>query len=183
MGSRPWPSWATPTVVRPVLLSPVRPSPCVSLPVHLSIPPDPSPEPRPPPGKTTLIRALTGDTAAQPRDQLFTTLDVTAHAGWLPSRLPVLYVDTVGFLSQLPHGLIQAFNATLDDVAHAVSGCGARMWGTPARPQTQGEPRGPGRARNPGASAEPSVPSVAQSGLLGRTRPPCPFPGHEWPWL
>ncbi|KAM6143989.1 putative GTP-binding protein 6 [Erethizon dorsatum] len=69
--------------------------------------------------KTTLIRALTGDAAAQPRDQLFATLDVTAHVGWLPSCLPVLYVDTIGFLSQLPHGLIQAFSATLDNVAHS----------------------------------------------------------------
>ncbi|XP_060227596.1 putative GTP-binding protein 6 isoform X3 [Meriones unguiculatus] len=70
-------------------------------------------------GKTTLIKALTGDAALQPRDQLFATLDVTAHAGWLPSRVPVLYVDTVGFLSRLPHGLIQAFSATLGDVAHS----------------------------------------------------------------
>ncbi|KAB0394774.1 hypothetical protein E2I00_016610, partial [Balaenoptera physalus] len=38
-------------------------------------------------GKTTLIKALTGDAAIQPRDRLFATLDVTAHAGWLPSRL------------------------------------------------------------------------------------------------
>ncbi|XP_055457462.1 putative GTP-binding protein 6 isoform X1 [Psammomys obesus] len=70
-------------------------------------------------GKTTLIKALTGDAALQPRDQLFATLDVTAHAGWLPSRVPVLYMDTVGFLSRLPHGLMQAFSATLGDVAHS----------------------------------------------------------------
>lgn len=76
--------------------------------------------PVPTAGKTTLIKALTGDTALQPRDQLFATLDVTAHAGWLPSRVPVLYMDTVGFLSRLPHGLIQAFSATLGDVAHSV---------------------------------------------------------------
>ncbi|XP_075395168.1 putative GTP-binding protein 6 [Tenrec ecaudatus] len=70
-------------------------------------------------GKTTLIRALTGDTAAQPRDQLFATLDVTAHAGALPSRLTVLYMDTIGFLSQLPHELVASFTATLEDVACA----------------------------------------------------------------
>lgn len=70
-------------------------------------------------GKTTLIRALTGDAAAQPRDQLFSTLDVTAHAGLLPSRITVLYVDTIGFLSQLPHGLIRSFSAMLEDVAHS----------------------------------------------------------------
>ncbi|XP_054441017.1 putative GTP-binding protein 6 [Pteronotus mesoamericanus] len=70
-------------------------------------------------GKTTLIKALTGDAAAQPRDQLFATLDVTAHAGSLPSRMAVLYMDTIGFLSQLPHSLIESFSATLEDVAHS----------------------------------------------------------------
>lgn len=70
-------------------------------------------------GKTMLIKALTGDAAIRPRDQLFATLDVTAHAGALPSRMTVLYVDTIGFLSQLPHGLIESFSATLEDVAHS----------------------------------------------------------------
>nr|XP_042097503.1 putative GTP-binding protein 6 isoform X3 [Ovis aries] len=70
-------------------------------------------------GKTTLIKALTGDTAIQPRDQLFATLDVTAHAGRLPSALTVLYMDTIGFLSQLPHSLVESFSATLQDVAHS----------------------------------------------------------------
>eukprot|EP00071_Canis_lupus_P015885 XP_005641106.1 putative GTP-binding protein 6 isoform X2 [Canis lupus familiaris] len=70
-------------------------------------------------GKTTLIKALTGDDAVQPRDQLFATLDITAHAGWLPSRVAVIYMDTIGFLSQLPHSLIESFSATLEDVAHS----------------------------------------------------------------
>ncbi|XP_060625828.2 putative GTP-binding protein 6 [Anolis sagrei] len=68
-------------------------------------------------GKTTLIKALTGDAGLQPQDQLFATLDITAHAGFLPSRLTVLYVDTIGFLSQLPHDLVESFSATLEDVA------------------------------------------------------------------
>lgn len=72
-------------------------------------------------GKTTLIKALTGDDTVQPRDQLFATLDVTAHAGWLPSCMAVIYMDTIGFLSQLPHSLIESFSATLEDVAHSVS--------------------------------------------------------------
>eukprot|EP00058_Branchiostoma_floridae_P008225 XP_002593713.1 hypothetical protein BRAFLDRAFT_64000 [Branchiostoma floridae] len=67
-------------------------------------------------GKTTLIKALTGEERIQPQDQLFATLDVTAHAGQLPSKMTALYVDTVGFLSQLPHHLIASFNATLEDV-------------------------------------------------------------------
>lgn len=88
----------------------------------------PSACPRPHlPGKTTLIKALTGDAALQPRDQLFATLDVTAHAGSLPSGLTVVYLDTIGFLSELPHGLIESFSATLEDVARSVSArCGAR---------------------------------------------------------
>lgn len=71
-------------------------------------------------GKTTLIKALTGDAGLQPQDQLFATLDVTAHAGYLPSHLTVLYVDTIGFLSQLPHDLVESFSATLEDVACSV---------------------------------------------------------------
>ncbi|XP_075446713.1 putative GTP-binding protein 6 isoform X1 [Ascaphus truei] len=70
-------------------------------------------------GKTTLIKALTGDADIQPRDQLFATLDVTAHAGLLPCRMPVIYVDTIGFLSQLPHNLIESFSATLEDVMYS----------------------------------------------------------------
>ncbi|XP_071779540.2 putative GTP-binding protein 6 [Centroberyx gerrardi] len=70
-------------------------------------------------GKTTLIKALTGDSGLQPRNQLFATLDVTVHAGQLPSRMTVLYVDTIGFLSQLPHQLIDSFSATLEDVKHS----------------------------------------------------------------
>ncbi|XP_044860645.1 putative GTP-binding protein 6 isoform X2 [Mauremys mutica] len=69
--------------------------------------------------KTTLIKALTGDEGLQPQDQLFATLDITAHAGYLPSHLTVIYVDTIGFLSELPHDLIESFSATLDDVAYS----------------------------------------------------------------
>ncbi|XP_047231355.1 putative GTP-binding protein 6 [Girardinichthys multiradiatus] len=70
-------------------------------------------------GKTTLIKALTGDSCLQPRNQLFATLDVTVHAGQLPSHMTVLYVDTIGFLSQLPHQLIDSFSATLEDITHS----------------------------------------------------------------
>lgn len=72
------------------------------------------------PGKTTLIKALTGDSGLQPRNQLFATLDVTVHAGQLPSHMTVLYVDTIGFLSQLPHQLIDSFSATLEDIKYSV---------------------------------------------------------------
>lgn len=70
-------------------------------------------------GKTSLIKALTNEAAMQPRDQLFATLDVTAHAGRLPCRLEVLYMDTVGFMSDLPTGLLECFVATLEDALEA----------------------------------------------------------------
>uniref|UniRef100_A0A8C4XBI7 GTP binding protein 6 (putative) n=1 Tax=Erpetoichthys calabaricus TaxID=27687 RepID=A0A8C4XBI7_ERPCA len=70
-------------------------------------------------GKTTLIKSLTGDMKLHPRNQLFATLDVTVHPGVLPKHMTVLFVDTIGFLSQLPHQLIDSFSATLEDVAHS----------------------------------------------------------------
>ena len=66
-------------------------------------------------GKTSLIKALTDEKALQPKDQLFATLDVTAHSGFLPCNLEVLYMDTVGFMSDIPTGLIECFVATLED--------------------------------------------------------------------
>ncbi|KAM4904757.1 putative GTP-binding protein 6 [Sylvia borin] len=70
-------------------------------------------------GKTTLIKALTGEAGIQPRDQLFATLDITAHAGYLPSHMAVIYVDTIGFLTDLPHNLVESFSATLEEVAYS----------------------------------------------------------------
>lgn len=69
-------------------------------------------------GKSTLLNALT---AAQvvTADKLFATLDPTARALVLPNKQKVLLVDTVGFLHDLPHHLIEAFKATLEEVADA----------------------------------------------------------------
>ncbi|XP_055545153.1 putative GTP-binding protein 6 [Wyeomyia smithii] len=66
-------------------------------------------------GKTSLIKAFTEEKTLQPRNQLFATLDVTAHAGWLPCKLEVLFMDTVGFMADIPTGLIECFVATLED--------------------------------------------------------------------
>ncbi|XP_060068233.1 putative GTP-binding protein 6 [Ylistrum balloti] len=66
-------------------------------------------------GKTTLIKALTGDRKMEPLNQLFATLDVTAHGGALPNNLSILYMDTVGFIADIPTTLIDAFAATLED--------------------------------------------------------------------
>lgn len=72
-------------------------------------------------GKTSLIKALTGEAKLQPRNQLFATLDVTVHEGSLPSGLKILYVDTVGFISDIPTDLIECFVATLEDAVLSVS--------------------------------------------------------------
>ncbi|XP_017848642.1 putative GTP-binding protein 6 isoform X2 [Drosophila busckii] len=66
-------------------------------------------------GKTSLIKALTVEDSLQPRNQLFATLDVTAHAGHLPCNLQLIYMDTVGFMSDLPTGLFECFVATMED--------------------------------------------------------------------
>jgi GTPase len=69
-------------------------------------------------GKSTLFNALTGaDVTA--RDQLFATLDPTMRGLILPSGRRVILSDTVGFISELPHELVEAFRATLEEVAEA----------------------------------------------------------------
>ncbi|GLV46314.1 uncharacterized protein CBL_13195 [Carabus blaptoides fortunei] len=66
-------------------------------------------------GKTSLVKSLTGSQSLKPENQLFATLDITMHAGLLPSKLKVLYVDTVGFISNIPTDLIECFIATFED--------------------------------------------------------------------
>lgn len=72
-------------------------------------------------GKTTLIKALSHDVTMAPKDMLFATLDSTLHAGKLPCGLAVLYVDTIGFVSDLPMELVESFATTLEDSISAVS--------------------------------------------------------------
>ena len=69
-------------------------------------------------GKSTLFNALTGAEVAA-RDQLFATLDPTMRGLRLPSARRVILSDTVGFISELPHELVAAFRATLEEVAEA----------------------------------------------------------------
>ena len=69
-------------------------------------------------GKSTLINALTGAEVAA-KDQLFATLDPTMRGLRLPSGRRVILSDTVGFISELPHELVEAFRATLEEVAQA----------------------------------------------------------------
>jgi GTP-binding protein HflX len=69
-------------------------------------------------GKSTLFNALTGS-AVVARDQLFATLDPTMRGLRLPSGRRVILSDTVGFISELPHELVEAFRATLEEVSEA----------------------------------------------------------------
>jgi GTP-binding protein HflX len=69
-------------------------------------------------GKSTLFNALTGAEVAA-RDQLFATLDPTMRGVRLPSGRRAILSDTVGFISELPHELVAAFRATLEEVAQA----------------------------------------------------------------
>jgi len=66
-------------------------------------------------GKTTLLNTLTSSNVFV-EDKLFSTLDPTIRRLILPNREKVLVVDTVGFIHKLPHQLVAAFRATLEEV-------------------------------------------------------------------
>ena len=69
-------------------------------------------------GKSTLFNALTSEKRLA-EDKLFATLDPTTRTLDLPDNQHVLLSDTVGFLKKLPHHLVAAFKATLEEVAEA----------------------------------------------------------------
>lgn len=69
-------------------------------------------------GKSTLLNALTG-AGALAEDKLFATLDPTTRRLRLPTNQNTLLSDTVGFIRKLPHGLVEAFRATLEEVTEA----------------------------------------------------------------
>ena len=67
-------------------------------------------------GKSSLLRRLTGAEVLI-ENKLFATLDTTTRKIALPNKQPLLLTDTVGFIRKLPHQLIEAFNATLEEAA------------------------------------------------------------------
>ena len=69
-------------------------------------------------GKSTLLNALT-NAGVLAENKLFATLDPTSRALKLPDGRSVLLVDTVGFISRLPHDLVEAFKSTLEEVVYA----------------------------------------------------------------
>lgn len=83
-------------------------------------------------GKSTLLNQLTGADVLS-EDMLFATLDPTTKALQLPDGQKVMLTDTVGFISKLPHHLIQAFRSTLEEakysdmILHVVDASNPRM--------------------------------------------------------
>ncbi len=66
-------------------------------------------------GKSSLLNRLTGSSVLA-EDKLFATLDPTTRQLVLPGNQKLLLTDTVGFIRRLPHGLVEAFKATLEEV-------------------------------------------------------------------
>lgn len=69
-------------------------------------------------GKSSLLNRICG-AEVEARDQLFATLDPTARRAALPSGQNVVFIDTVGFVSRLPHSLVEAFKSTLEEAKYA----------------------------------------------------------------
>jgi GTP-binding protein HflX len=69
-------------------------------------------------GKSTLLNTLTGAGIAA-NDRLFDTLDPTARKLKIDENLTVIFSDTVGFIRKLPHKLVEAFKATLEELEFA----------------------------------------------------------------
>ena len=69
-------------------------------------------------GKSTLMNKLT-DAGVLQEDKLFATLDPTARKLTLPNGQHIMLIDTVGFISRLPHQLVDAFRSTLEEATYA----------------------------------------------------------------
>jgi GTP-binding protein HflX len=69
-------------------------------------------------GKSTLLNALT-NSGVMVQNKLFSTLDPTVRQFILPDKKKILFIDTVGFIDNLPHHLVEAFKATLEEVVEA----------------------------------------------------------------
>src|SRR3989304_4725929 len=70
-------------------------------------------------GKSSMLNALVGAEAAEVEDQLFATPDPTSRAAKLGDGPSAIVTDTVGFIHKLPHQLVDAFRATLEEVNRA----------------------------------------------------------------
>jgi len=70
-------------------------------------------------GKSSLLNALVGSEVVRAEDRLFATLDPTSRQVKLGEGQTVIVTDTVGFIHKLPHQLVDAFRATLEEVTRA----------------------------------------------------------------
>jgi GTP-binding protein HflX len=70
-------------------------------------------------GKSTLLNALVGQEVVRAEDRLFATLDPTSRQVKLGDGQVAIVTDTVGFIHKLPHQLVDAFRATLEEVTRA----------------------------------------------------------------
>jgi len=70
-------------------------------------------------GKSTLLNSLVGSEVAKAEDKLFATLDPTSRQVKLGDGQTAIVTDTVGFIHKLPHQLVDAFRATLEEVNRA----------------------------------------------------------------
>src|SRR5450759_298017 len=70
-------------------------------------------------GKSTLLNSLVGSDVARAEDKLFATLDPTSRQVKLGDGQTAIVTDTVGFIHKLPHQLVDAFRATLEEVTRA----------------------------------------------------------------
>ena len=71
-------------------------------------------------GKTSFIKMLTEDKKMQPQNKLFATLDITYHhmAGAANAH-NIIFADTIGFISDIPHTLVESFKTTINDALDA----------------------------------------------------------------
>ena len=121
-------------------------------------------------GKSTLLNALTG-AAIPANDRLFDTLDTTTRLLAVSDMLDVVISDTVGFIRKLPHQLVDAFKATLEELEYAdlllhVIDISNPMW------REAGGGRGPADHLNGGG--DNALHPRLQQGRLRRRRGPAP---------
>lgn len=89
-------------------------------------------------GKSTLFNAVSHAKAYE-ADKLFATLDTTTRRVWLEGAGNIALSDTVGFIRDLPHGLVEAFRATLEETVHADLLLHVVDAASPARDEQQAE--------------------------------------------
>ena len=122
-------------------------------------------------GKSTLLNALVGSEVARAEDKLFATLDPTSRQVKLGDGQTAIVTDTVGFIHKLPHQLVDAFRATLEEVTRA----DVLLEVVDASDEHQAEHRGDGPDRPRRARRR----RQAAAGRVQQGRPPVPEPDRR----